>query len=80
MRQKYIDEKWPDLMVFGKFEDGDVCVTDSDDNLNAKMEPSEAEIMVEHYNKLKEEFSAMAMAFNEADPKAFDQFWYGERK
>ena len=80
MRQKYIDEKWPDLMIFGHYADGQVSVTDSDDALNAKMSPSEAEKVVEHYNKLKEEFSAMVQAFNEADPKAFDQFWYGERK
>lgn len=78
MRQKYIDERWPTLMVFGKHADtGQPCVTDSNDALNVFMaDEAQAEALVAHYARLHEEFSELIQAFDKAAPEAFKAFWY----
>lgn len=78
MRQKYIDERWPVLMVHGcQLLTSLPCVTDSDDSVSLFMQDSaQADALVQHYAKLHQEFSELAQAFDAADPAAFDAFWY----
>lgn len=78
MREKYIDERWPLLMVFGKHATtGQPCVSDADDSIDLFMQDdTQAKLLVDHYAKLHTEFTAMAQAFDAADPKAFNEFWY----
>lgn len=78
MRQKYIDERWPLLMVHGCMAvTKEPCVTDSDDTVNLFMKDmAQAELLVEHYAKLHAEFSALAQAFDKRDPVAFNAYWY----
>lgn len=76
MRVKYIDERWPDLRVFGKTTDGLEFVTDVNEAIDVPMSPEHAVIVVNHYNKLKQEFTDLIQAFDKADSKAFEEFWY----
>lgn len=78
MRQKYIDEKWPVLMIHGHHRhSGDPCVTDCNGTFEIFLERAQASAVVRHYDKLHEEFSDLAKAFSAVNPDAFDRFWYG---
>lgn len=78
MREKYIDERWPDLMIFGREVDTRrPFVSDADMSVDILcVDDERAQMIVSHYNKLKAEFTAMAQAFDRADEKAFNEFWY----
>lgn len=82
MRQKYIDEKWPLLMQFGRHaQTGQPYVSDCNDDVNVLMaDVKDANTIIEHYNKLHAEFSAMAHAFDAANPDAFTEFWYNRKE
>lgn len=79
MRQKYIDERHPCLMSFGRtMREGLPVVTDVNDTINVVMRNDEdADAFVNHYNKLHEAYSRCIVAFAEADHDAFVKFWYG---
>lgn len=76
MREKYIDERWPDLMTHGVNQQGEHYVTDTHEAIDVPMSFESAQAVVAHYNKLKAEFVEMIQAFNKADENAFNQFWY----
>jgi len=78
MREKYIDERWPLLMVQGyHIKTKQPCVTDCDDRVNIFVNnEAQANELVAHYARLHAEFSALIQAFDKADPKAFEEFWY----
>lgn len=78
MREKYIDERWPLLMVHGHhIKTKQPCVTDCDDRVNIFVnDQAQATELVAHYARLHAEFTAMAQAFDAADSEAFEHFWY----
>lgn len=82
MREKYIDERWPLLMVHGCLAGTkQPCVTDSDDNVNLFMQDmDQAVALVNHYNKLHGEFTALIQAFDAVNPEAFNEFWYNRER
>lgn len=82
MRDKYIDERWPLLMIHGRHAiTGQPYICDADDSVDILcVSDDHANEMVNHYNKLQQELSDLAKAFDKADPKAFEEFWYNRQK
>ncbi len=77
MREKYVDEQYPPLMLFGKAADGRVGVCDAVDRVDLLLAPADAEKLVAAYNRVQNQLVRCAMAFDAAAPEAFSAFWYG---
>lgn len=78
MREKYVEERYPRAMVFGKHHDGMLSVTDVNDrDIATRVTAAQAETIVAAYNRLQDLVVRLALAFDEADHEAFDRFWYG---
>lgn len=76
MKEKYINEAYPEWMVFGTYPNGNVSVTDANSTFDAEMSPADADALLEQHQKLYRAFVRMASAFETASPEAFRQFWY----
>ncbi|MEX3984094.1 hypothetical protein AB4Y45_34635 [Paraburkholderia sp. EG287A] len=76
MREKYINEAYPEWMSFGTYPNGDANITNANDEFNARMSPAAADLILEQHQKLYRAFERTALAFAEAAPEAFEKFWY----
>jgi len=76
MRIKYVEERWPRLMQIGTTQDGRVGVCTVDDRVDIALSPAEAEKLIEHWNHLQDALTRCALAFADASPEAFTDFWY----
>jgi hypothetical protein len=77
VKEKYINEAYPDWMVFGTYPDGNVNLTDANGTFDAEMSQAAADTLLAQHQKLYRAFVSMASAFEDASPEAFRQFWYG---
>jgi len=78
MREKYIEERYPALMVFGLHAVNgmpQVCDVNGETNVSV-LSRAEADRLVEFHNKKVHALINMAQAFEKADQKAFQKFWY----
>ena len=76
MKEKYINEAYPEWMVFGAYPNGNVNVTDANSAFDAEMSQADADAILKQHQKLYRAFVQMANAFETASPEAFRQFWY----
>jgi hypothetical protein len=76
MKEKYINEAYPEWMVFGAYPNGDVNLTDANSTFDAQMSQSAADAIMKQHQVLYRAFVRMASAFEDASPEAFRRFWY----
>jgi hypothetical protein len=76
VKEKYINEAYPEWMVFGTYPDGNVNLTDANSSFDAEMSQADADALLKEHQKLYRAFVRMASAFEGAAPDAFRQFWY----
>jgi hypothetical protein len=77
MKEKYINEAYPEWMVFGAYPNGNVNLTDANSAFDAEMSAAAADAILKQHQHLYRAFVRMASAFEAASPEAFKQFWYG---
>jgi hypothetical protein len=80
MREKYVEERIGGrYFVFGGDPaNGRVDVASARHDTVATVLPEDAERMIADHNELVDLLCAMADAFDKADQKAFQKFWYGD--
>lgn len=76
MREKYVDERWPYTISYEQ-EDGQVLVQTVDDRFSVKLPQPDAEKLMKAYDKMQAALVRCALAFSEAAPEQFTDFWYG---
>jgi hypothetical protein len=76
VKEKYINEAYPEWMVFGTYPDGNVNLTDPNGTFDAQMSSADADAVLKQHQHLYRAFVRMAAAFEAASPEAFKQFWY----
>lgn len=77
MKEKYVNEAYPEWMVFGTYPNGDVNLTDANSTFDARMPQADADAVLKQHQLMYRAFVRMANAFEAASPEAFRQFWYG---
>lgn len=78
MKAKYVEERYPELMIFGRnIEEGTVALCDPSFSLDVYLKQEDAEKIMEFYNKVQNKLVECAMAFSKSNPKEFTEFWYG---
>lgn len=76
MREKYVDERWPYTISYHR-DDGQVQVCTVDDRFDLTLSQSDAERLMRAYDKMQAALVRCALAFSEAAPEQFTDFWYG---
>lgn len=76
MREKYVDERWP-YTISHQREDGQVQVYTVDDRFDLTLSQPDAEKLMKAYDKMQAALVRCALAFSEAAPEQFTDFWYG---
>ena len=77
MREKYISERYPELMVFGQNpETGHVDVATVNCDVVTGLTGEQADTVVRTYNELQSFMVRLALAFEAAAPVQFQAFWY----
>lgn len=78
MGEKYIDERFPDWMVFGHYPPStDVNVTNVNSAVDIRLSPEQAELLVQELAKQKAMLVLLAQELDRIDPNAFNKIWYG---
>lgn len=76
MREKYVDERWPYTISYQR-DDGHVQVCTVDDRFDVTLSQPDAEKLMRAYDKMQAALVRCALAFSEAAPEQFSDFWYG---
>ncbi len=67
MRDKYIEEDFPEYMIFGEYETGEVDVTDHKGReISARIPREQAESLIEDRHKAVEAIKALYRALEES--------------
>lgn len=77
MKDKYIEEEFPEYFVWGKRVDGRVDIATTSDDTVATVSQEHAEKLIQHRNDLVRRLCDMAQAFDKSSPEEFKRFWYG---
>lgn len=77
MKEKYVDERFPFWFKLGSSADGRVGLTSGDGEVDVLVPEDVADQLLAEHNRVQAQLVACALAFNAANPEAFDKFWYG---
>lgn len=78
MRRKYVEERFKPWFVFGESIDH-VDIADVDGDRLECVPRRLADKILDEHDRLIEAIGDIALAFAEADPEAFEKFWYGSK-
>lgn len=79
MKHQYIEQRFPKYFVFGEYpETGNVDISDGTVDVAVNVTKETAAKIIAERDKIVSFITAMANAFDAADAKAFDDFWYSE--
>lgn len=79
MREKYVEERFPLLMIFGvNREEGRVDVADINRDVVTDVIREEAEYLIERHDALVRFIYRLADSYDQTNPEAFKKFWYEE--
>lgn len=76
MREKYVDERWPQMLDFPQRDGSTVYLCTVDDAVELTLPKGQAAALQAAYNRMQAEVVRMALAFDEAAPEAFSRYWY----
>jgi hypothetical protein len=79
MRAKYVEERYPRLMLMGYHGSSDAPddnLTTADDRFNIRVTPADGKALVAYSDRVHDILERMADAFDKADSEAFKGFWY----
>jgi len=79
MREKYIAIDYPFLSIGEKRQDGLMDVSNLRGDLDLIMPLEEAKQLVKSWNAMQQKLVSCALAFHDAAPDKFHEFWYGEK-
>ena len=79
MREKYVEERFPQYMIFGEYEDGFVDVASVNDDIVTHVSREDAQRLIQERSNILDMLVTLALAFDEAAPDTFSQIWYGGR-
>jgi hypothetical protein len=78
MREKYVEERFPRYMIFGRDpKSGKVDVSSVDRDIVTKVCEDEANYLIDERDKIVTFLWKLADAFDKANPEEFKKFWYG---
>lgn len=81
MREEYILQDYPLYFVFGENIDGSaVDVADRNNPSIATLPHEQAKSIIEAHNRVVEKLVETAIAFSNASPDKFNEFWYGKNE